>query len=140
MRKELDDKLVTAFPNLYRNRHKSMMETCMCWGFDCDEGWFQIIWDLSEALEKEILKQPEDKRIYCSASQVKEKFGYLHFYIASGTDEMYRLINEAEQKSEVTCETCGAPGKTRGQGWYYTACEECEEKRETEREKRKISL
>jgi hypothetical protein len=26
--------------------------------------------------------------------------------------------------SARTCEVCGAPGKIRGQGWYYTACDE----------------
>jgi hypothetical protein len=26
--------------------------------------------------------------------------------------------------SAVTCEECGAPGKRRGGGWVYTACDE----------------
>jgi hypothetical protein len=25
------------------NRDKSMMETCMCWGFECGDGWFNIL-------------------------------------------------------------------------------------------------
>jgi len=25
------------------NRNKSMQETCMCWGFDCGDGWFNIL-------------------------------------------------------------------------------------------------
>jgi hypothetical protein len=25
--------------------------------------------------------------------------------------------------STITCETCGAPGKRRGRGWIYTACD-----------------
>jgi hypothetical protein len=26
----------------------------MCWGFDHDDGWFNIIWDLSVAIEREL--------------------------------------------------------------------------------------
>jgi hypothetical protein len=25
------------------NRNKNMQETCMCWGFECGDGWFQIL-------------------------------------------------------------------------------------------------
>ena len=124
MREELDRKLCEAFPNLYRDRNESMMVTCMYWGFEHGDGWFQIIWDLSEALEKEILALPEDQRSQCRAMQVKEKYGTLRYYMTSGTNKMYDLINEAELKSETTCEVCGSPGKIRGRGWVYTACDE----------------
>ena len=103
MRKELDEQLCREFPNLYRNRGKSMQETCMCWGFDCDDGWFQIIYDLSKKLEAEMLKLPEKQRPFYGASQVKEKYGGLRFYVDSYTDEIGSLIREAEEKSEKTC-------------------------------------
>ena len=58
------------------------------------------------------------------ASQVKEKYGILHFYTTSASDEMYKLIGEAEKKSEKTCEDCGAIGELRSDyGWYTTLCE-----------------
>lgn len=127
MRKELDEQLCREFPNLYRNRGKSMQETCMCWGFDCDDGWFQIIYDLSKKLEAEILKLPEKQRSFYGASQVKEKYGGLRFYVDSYTDEIGSLIREAEEKSEKTCEVCGAPGKIRSHHkWYYCSCEDHE--------------
>jgi hypothetical protein len=127
MRKEYDEQLCREFPNLYKNRFGSMAETCMCWGFDCDDGWFQLIYDLSKKLEAEILKQPEEGRQCFRASQVKEKFGGLRFYMDSQTDEMSGFIREAEDKSEETCEVCGAPGKIRvHHRWYYCSCEEHE--------------
>jgi hypothetical protein len=122
MKKELDDKLCNAFPNLYADRHASMRETCMCWGFPSD-GWFDIIWRLSEKLEAEILKMPEEARKLCKASQVKEKYASLRVYLTCSTDIMEGFISEAEKESEITCETCGEPGKMRGKGWYYTACD-----------------
>ena len=33
-----------------------------------------------------------------------------------------KIERDVEKKSEITCETCGAKGKLRGQGWYYTSC------------------
>lgn len=54
MRKELDDKLCKRFPVLYQDRRAPMTQTCMCWGFDHGDGWFDIIWQLSLALEDEL--------------------------------------------------------------------------------------
>ena len=50
MRKELDEKLVADYPELYRDRFGDMSKTLMCWGFDCGDGWYQIIDTLSYAL------------------------------------------------------------------------------------------
>lgn len=69
------------------------------------------------------LRQP--KPWWPRASQVKEKYGTLRFYLTSGIDEMYAIADNAESQSSVTCETCGKPGKIRGQGWYSTRCAVC---------------
>lgn len=124
----LDEKLVKAFPNLYRDRHSSMGYTAMCWGFDCGDGWFKLIWDLSEKLEKLIIeykKQYPDDEYYPAASQVKEKYGTLRFYMNFETDEMRKLIDQAEKLSAKTCEVCGKRGKARGYSWIQTLCKKC---------------
>ena len=127
MKEELDDKLVKDFPNLYKDRYASMQVTCMCWGFPGD-GWFDLIYKLSEKLEKLILDLPEAERKSCCASQVKEKFGTLRFYMDGATDEMYDLVGKAENESGKICEDCGKPGNicVRG-GWWATRCPECAE-------------
>lgn len=125
MNLELDKQLVDKYPNLYRLRHNSMKKTLMCWGFECEAGWYNIIDELSAQLEAEILKQPEDERSMYAADQVKEKYGTLRFYMTCETEEMSRLIETAEKKSEITCEVCGADGIMRCRnGWFYTACED----------------
>lgn len=43
MREELDELLCKTYPKMFVNRHKPMQETCMCWGFSCGDGWFNII-------------------------------------------------------------------------------------------------
>ena len=43
MKQELDKLLCEKYPKMMVNRNKSMQETCMCWGFDCGDGWFNIL-------------------------------------------------------------------------------------------------
>jgi hypothetical protein len=118
VRDDLDKKLVEAFPKLYSKRGGSMQETCMYWGFECGDGWFQLLWDASEKLEA--LNNAGQN---IKASQVKEKFGTLRFYINGGDEKADEIISAAEDRSAVTCEGCGEPGKLRGKYWLYTACD-----------------
>lgn len=57
------------------------------------------------------------------ASQVKEKFGGLRFYMDHGTQKMRALVNQAELDSNTTCEECGAQGVARRSGWIKTLCD-----------------
>jgi hypothetical protein len=43
MKQELDKLLCEKYPKMMVNRTKPMMETCMCWGFECGDGWFNIL-------------------------------------------------------------------------------------------------
>ena len=130
MNEKLDNRLCEIAPHLFVDRHASMQTTCMCWGFDCDDGWFKILAKAAKKLEPlvvaAIAKDPKAWDYgFFRASQVKEKYGTLRFYLSGGTDRMYAIINEAERQSAKTCETCGKPGKLRGRGWYYTRCAAC---------------
>jgi hypothetical protein len=110
---ELTKKLLETFPALYQTPL----------GFECDDGWFQIIWDLSEALEREILQISKEERNSYIVKQVKEKYGSLRFYMLAPTNEMLSLIKDAEKKSSKSCEKCGSPGILRGKSWVYTSCD-----------------
>jgi len=43
MRQELDKLLCEKYPKMMVNRNLPMTETCMCWGFDCGDGWYNIL-------------------------------------------------------------------------------------------------
>ena len=43
MKLELDKLLCEKYPKMMVNRNKNMQETCMCWGFECGDGWFNIL-------------------------------------------------------------------------------------------------
>lgn len=46
-----DELIVKKHPRLYSLRSSNMKETCMCWGFGIGNGWYNILEELSEALE-----------------------------------------------------------------------------------------
>ena len=76
-----------------------------------------------EALDEAKAKLDEETLKVPVASQVKEKFGGLRFYVQAATDKHYQYITFAESMSYRTCEECGAPGKTYTDGWHTTLCD-----------------
>ena len=129
MKKELETKLVKAFPKIYRNYGGDPRKTCMT-DFGCGDGWFKIILELSNQLSS-LLDEPGFKKM--RAEQVKEKFGGLRFYVKGITGEAWlklmslRYIQKAGDLSLVTCEECGKPGKrtTTDMGWIKVLCAKC---------------
>lgn len=89
----------------------------MCWGFPGD-GWHELIREACEELEPLIASwyaaaSPEDIAAGPPrASQVKEKFGGMRFYLTdlpvSLQDRADAIVRRAEQASLHTCERCGA--------------------------------
>lgn len=132
MRQELDDALVRDFPNLYADRHSNQKP--FYWGFECGDGWEPMIRKLSAELEAIIVAMPEKQRKKFRASQVKEKFGTLRFYMSASNDAINAAIEGAEQVSAVTCECCGAAAKLRNnKGWMSVLCDEHQVEREKKR-------
>jgi hypothetical protein len=175
MRKELDEALCAKYPLIFRDRNGDMTSTAMCWGFECGDGWYNIIDVLcgmlcneylgaksryeylsetgvgsvlygtktvtQEAVDEAKQKMEEEAAKVPIASQVKEKFGGLRFYVMAASRTHYEYISFAESMSYRTCEQCGAPGKTYTDGWHTTLCdihaamagrEECESVEEDE--------
>jgi hypothetical protein len=123
--------LVEKYPNLFKlffsgREGDGPFWGCQSWGFECGSGWKKPLEKCAARLEAEILKQPDEEKAY--AVQVKEKFGGLRFYLhGNETDEMSKIIAEAEEECSATCEKCGAPGSHRSQFWMRTHCDSCNE-------------
>lgn len=112
------DKLTERYPKLYRFTK----------AIDCGDGWFDIIDELSGKLEAMINEVEEEFEQTFYATQVKEKYGTLRFYMSGTTDAMDAAIHKAEYLSSKICDVCGKPGKTRGNHWVQTLCDKCHEK------------
>jgi hypothetical protein len=131
MKQELDELLCKKYPKMMVNRDKNMQETCMCWGFECGDGWYNILNQLMGNIQHHIdwKNKKEEVVPQVTLDQVKEKFGTLRFYYTGGDDYISGLVSMAESMSGVTCEECSAPAETHGPGWIRTICDPCEQQR-----------
>ncbi|MBN2428345.1 MAG: hypothetical protein JXK94_08415 [Deltaproteobacteria bacterium] len=119
-----------------------MSETCMCWGIDPGDGWYNLIDELCGFLQWQSTHNGYPQSI---ARQVKEKFGQLRFYAqfkrgktVAGNENIVRqeknqpgsltvcpqdrsrsheylegAIDFAETLSARICEKCGRPDALR---------------------------
>jgi hypothetical protein len=124
---DFEKRMFITYPLLYKDMYGDIRTTCMAWGFDIGPGWYSLIEELSSKLEPLIQKFKDENPgdYWIRASQVKEKYGIFCFYMTSATEEMWTLIEEAEEASEHICEECGNNGKLRGLHWYKTLCDKC---------------
>jgi len=98
-------------------------QSCMAWGICTGDGWYWLIDNLCLQLQHDtdVNDQPQ-----VVASQVKEKFGGLRFYVNGGTDQQYGAIHFAEMLSSSICEICGTTkGVGQTEGWINSLCEKC---------------
>lgn len=142
---EMEKYLFTKYPIIFGDRTKPMSETTMCWGICTGIGWSDLLDKVCE--EAQLIANVTG--IQMIADQVKEKYGSLRWYFHTIrtpvlptedtlTDEQSRiwhniiddLVQQAEDKSEHTCEECGEYGKVCGTGWYRTLCKTCADKDE----------
>lgn len=135
MNEENTKKLYERYSLLFRRRDRNDCESLMRYGFSCGDGWFDLIDECARKLEQEIYATYEVDVSKCVpfATQVKEKFGKLRFYMSNQTHEMSRIIGIAEEKSGRTCEWCGKDGHDNhpGSHWIRTLCDGCAAKRES---------
>jgi hypothetical protein len=137
MREELDEYLCKTYPRIFEIKPGSMMPFPM-FGFECSDGWFNIINQLCLNIQHHIdwKNKKEEVVPQVVVTQVKEKFGTLRFYYDGGDDYIGGLVGMAESMSGVTCETCGSSAKTSNvdpekgiTGWVHTTCQSCQDKR-----------
>jgi hypothetical protein len=141
MNEELQNKLYEKYPDLFSNRTKSPMGSCMCWGCEIGNGWYELLssvcWRISQH-EKNISERihvrnkndiPNDQTDLDYApvkfDQVKEKYGGLRIYFSGGDDYVDGVVSMAEEYSYKVCEVCGNAGKPNKGGWITTLCESC---------------
>ena len=101
-------------------------------GVECGKGWYKLLEPIFEYVENYNKDKDDEHKIVFT--QIKEKWGTLRVYVNFGTDELYKLIDEAEDKSENVCEFCGTEENvgTKLSGWILTTCLDCV-KKETKR-------
>jgi hypothetical protein len=130
MKSELELELVKKYPKILRDYKGDKMQTCMAWGMECDDGWFNLLDKCMEKLQYFCdLCTSSEEEVQVVATQIKEKYGTLSFYTSVyGSNSIERniidnIIDAAEIKSAHTCEVTGNPGEIcKKGGWYRTLC------------------
>ena len=135
------DELYEKYPDLFINKDKTPMQSCMSFGIECNIGWYDIISSVCYQIkqhEKNIAERIAARNKYerendksdleyiaVKFDQIKEKYGGLRIYHSGGDDYVDGLISLAEEMSYKICERCGCPGSPNKQGWIMTLCDKC---------------
>ena len=117
MDQQLQNQLFEKYPQLFSNKDKNPMTSCMAWGIECGNGWYDIIssvcWMIKQHEDnKRWQKEFKDKQnqeikettgisiigdepeyFPVKFDQVKEKYGGLRIYFSDGDDYVEGLVS-----------------------------------------------
>ena len=99
-------------------------------GFECEDGWFNLINELCRNCEAEIeslMTQGCNESQWPCVSQIKEKFGCLRFRaVGAISGDLREKFLAAQEISLHTNESCGMPKIPGEQGVLNVLCESCQ--------------
>lgn len=118
--------LFERFSHLYRERNVLLENSKMPLGFQCENGWYKIIYEMSEKIKKLSSDSPHD----CAITEVsRNKDGTLHVEARNLTPATQDIIVSAKEQSRLTCEYCAyTPAflrTSKGPQKGHVACGRC---------------
>jgi len=106
------NKLYEKFPHLYRERTAPLESSEMGWGFQCENGWYKIIYEMSKKIDKNF-KEGEHSPAISQVSRHKD--GTLYVTVSNITLPIADIVTTAREQSRLTCELCAyTPAFLRG--------------------------
>lgn len=147
MNEKLQNDLIKTYPKIFKNIGGDPMVTCMAWGIECNDGWYDLLDTLCYTMQQhctaantryiietdkyEFVEEGDPEYVQVVAAQVKEKLGTLRFYVDGGDASTEAMIELAEAMSGRICELCGSPARRNtDSGWLHTTCTACNLKRQ----------
>jgi len=128
------EELFQRFPHLYRERTAPLDSSGMGWGFQCEDGWYKIIYEMSKKITK-ISKEGEFAPAISLVS--KHEDGTLYVAVSNITPPVADIVTRATEQSRLTCEWCSySPAFLRQKGSKlkgHIACGRCAERLGTTR-------
>jgi hypothetical protein len=150
VKEELENKLIEKYPAIFKEIGSDPRHSCMAWGIECGDGWYDIIDALCGSIDNAVgiaNRSWQDTqpafRLEVHAAQIKQKYGSLRFYVDIGwtgapldepaqlvvnkaSDHFYGATDMAERMSRRICESCGQPGRiNEGFAWLRCECDAC---------------
>ena len=106
------NELYEKFPHLYRERTAPLESSKMAWGFQCENGWYKIIYEMSKKIQR-ISKEGDFAPAIREVS--KNQDGALHVEVRNLSPPVADIITAAQEASRLTCEFCSySPAFLRG--------------------------
>lgn len=150
MSPDLQNQLYSNYPSIFRNKDKSMQESCMHWGIETGDGWYDLIDHMCAAFEglyttgfnidNEYIPVDAPKVVM---DQIKTKYATLRAYhhlewpdsfceqakmypdaqkiMDRYSDYIDGIVHMAETMSGRTCEYTGKPGELHVSGGGWYA-------------------
>jgi len=125
MRKELEEKLASDYPDFFIGRSKPITESRMAEGCACDDGWYEIINDFcfltKNALACARYVNATDGELVAHEGpifefvQIKEKMGSLRLYYKLWQPE---VSEEGKDSSDIQLRLVELEGRIRGYSSY----------------------
>ena len=157
MDSELERKICDADPVFFRQRGMDMTQTCMCWGIECGDGWFEPIMEFVQKVRM-LNDRLSTMNMCIVASQIKSKWAdFTCYWNIDVLDEdrnaelsesqqrmvdlcrstMDDIVRGCEEKCAHTCELCGKYSMNSDEvyacgSWLTVKCLDCAQKRQRE--------
>ena len=120
------NELYEKFPHLYRERTAPLESSSMGWGFQCESGWYKIIYEMSKKIDK-ISTEGEHAPAISLVSRHED--GTLYVAVSNITPPVADIVTGATEQSRLTCEFCAyTPAfvrTTKGPMKGHIACGRC---------------
>ena len=120
------NELYEKFPHLYRERTAPLESSDMGWGFQCENGWYKIIYEMSKKIDK-ISTDGEHAPAISLVSRHED--GTLYVAVSNITPPVADIVMNAREQSRLTCEYCAyTPAflrKGKGSVGGHIACGRC---------------
>ena len=120
------NELYEKFPHLYRERTAPLASSKMAWGFQCEDGWHKIIYEMSKKINKTSV---EGEFAPAIIEVSRNKDGTLYVEARNLTPPVADIITSAKEQSRLTCEFCAyTPAflrTSRGSHKGHIACGRC---------------
>lgn len=93
MSPDKDKLLCDRYPKIFANRYGDMRTTAMCWGFECGDGWFDLLDRLCATIQWHIDQSAKDRERILERQSIYNdaKAGYWErfFEYYKGFDELF---------------------------------------------------
>lgn len=117
MKGQLQKKLFEKYPSIFQQKDLPMTQTCMCWGIETGDGWYDLIDNLCKWISNQVKWNPHVFPLI-EFTQVKEKYGGLRIYFGQKYMEEKEFNIYKKDKTSIKNKNFNDWMKNTEKGYY----------------------